>query len=73
MVKQTALPPEDALHSFTCPLRLEVACAQRAAMYKCAFLFGALLSREQIFKPALQIEKFGITGNPIGLHVRYFG
>ncbi len=54
-------------------LRLEVACAQRAVMCKCAFLFGALQYEEQIFKPALQIEKFGITGNPIGLDVEYFG
>ena len=28
MVKQTTLSPEDALHSFTCPLRLEVACPE---------------------------------------------
>ncbi len=70
--KRTPTAPGGRTHGFTCSF-VQKLHAPKAAMHKCAFLFGALQYEEQIFKPALQIEKFGITGYPIGLHVKDFG
>ena len=70
--RKTATAPGGRTHGFTCSF-VQKQHAPKATMHKCAFLYGVLTFEEQILKSAPHIEKFGITGNPKGLHVKDFG